>query len=125
MIKPPYTKWINDIKTKLGFTRTMTASGADVVDAVNKQAAEIANLAHVYAYNSADSVPTANEILTSLYDKPTGTFIINYINDNRVRMAMIFTQVNEIYGAGLLFGYYDRKFYKVVNTKSLISITEF
>ena len=37
MIKPPYTKWINDIKTKLGFNRTMTASGEDVVDAVNKQ----------------------------------------------------------------------------------------
>ena len=36
MIKPPYTKWINDIKTKLGFNRTMTASGEDVVDAVNK-----------------------------------------------------------------------------------------
>lgn len=41
MIKPPYTKWINDIKTKLGFNRTMTASGADVVDAVNKQAQQI------------------------------------------------------------------------------------
>lgn len=45
MIKPPYTKWINDIKTKLGFTRTMTASGADVVDAVNKQAEQIGNIA--------------------------------------------------------------------------------
>ena len=44
MIKPPYTKWINDIKTKLGFNRTMTASGADVVDAVNKQSQQIDDL---------------------------------------------------------------------------------
>lgn len=44
MIKPPYTKWINDIKTKLGFNRTMTASGEDVVDAVNKQSQQILNL---------------------------------------------------------------------------------
>ena len=44
MIKPPYTKWINDIKTKLGFSRTMTASGEDVVDAVNKQAQQKADI---------------------------------------------------------------------------------
>lgn len=44
MIKPPYTKWINDIKTKLGFSRTMTASGEDVVDAVNKQSQQISKL---------------------------------------------------------------------------------
>ena len=44
MIKPPYTKWINDIKTKLGFNRTMTASGVDVVDAVNKQAQQIGDV---------------------------------------------------------------------------------
>lgn len=52
MIKPPYTKWINDIKTKLGFNRTMTASGEDVVDAVNKQADEITDLG---PYNGLDS----------------------------------------------------------------------
>jgi len=44
LIKPPYTKWINDIKAKLGFTRTMTASGEDVVDAVNKQSQQIRDL---------------------------------------------------------------------------------
>ena len=52
MIKPPYTKWINDIKTKLGFNRTMTASGADVVDAVNKQSQQIEDLG---PYNGLDS----------------------------------------------------------------------
>lgn len=50
MIKPPYTKWINDIKTKLGFSRTMTASGEDVVDAVNKQSASIDDLQAAAAY---------------------------------------------------------------------------
>lgn len=55
MIKPPYTKWINDIKTKLGFNRTMTASGEDVVDAVNKQAQQIEDLG---PYNGLDSAST-------------------------------------------------------------------
>ena len=55
MIKPPYTKWINDIKTKLGFNRTMTASGTDVVDAINKQALQVANLG---PYNGLDSDST-------------------------------------------------------------------
>ena len=64
MIKPPYTKWINDIKTKLGFTRTMTASGEDVVDAVNKQADQITdikdftNTARNHAISVAQNVAT-------------------------------------------------------------------
>lgn len=41
---PPLTKWINDIKVKLGFSRTMTAAGADVVDAVNKHSDQIEEL---------------------------------------------------------------------------------
>lgn len=36
--KLPLAKWIDDIKSKLGFDRTMTATGADVVDAVNNLA---------------------------------------------------------------------------------------
>lgn len=46
---PPLTKWINDIKVKLGFSRTMTAAGADVVDAVNKHSDQIANLGDTIA----------------------------------------------------------------------------
>ena len=62
MIKPPYTKWINDIKTKLGFNRTMTASGEDVVDAVNKQAQQIGNTA----------LPTAAQTLTGAIAENSG-----------------------------------------------------
>ena len=124
MIKPPYTKWINDIKTKLGFNRTMTASGEDVVDAVNKQAEQIASLTPIYTYNTANEVPTANEILTSLSDKPeSSTFIIQYWTNNMARLSMIYNQTNNRYGAGLMFGYYGSKWYKVVNTNSSISMT--
>lgn len=35
MSRLPIPHFINQIKTKLGFDRTLTASGADVVDAVN------------------------------------------------------------------------------------------
>ena len=39
MSRLPIPRFIQEIKTKLGFDRTMTAPGSDVVDAVNKQAA--------------------------------------------------------------------------------------
>lgn len=41
MSRLPIPHIINMIKTKLGFDRTMTAPGEDVVDAVNKNATEI------------------------------------------------------------------------------------
>lgn len=41
MSRLPIPHIINTIKTKLGFDRTMTASGEDVVDAVNKQSQQI------------------------------------------------------------------------------------
>lgn len=44
MGKHPILHYINEIKNKLGFGRTMTASGADVVDAVNKHSDQIANV---------------------------------------------------------------------------------
>ena len=43
MGKHPILHYINEIKNKLGFGRTMTADGADVVDAVNKQYDQKAN----------------------------------------------------------------------------------
>ena len=50
MGKHPILHYINEIKNKLGFSRTMIASGADVVDAVNKQAGQIVNLQNGIAY---------------------------------------------------------------------------
>ena len=41
MSRLPIPHIINTIKTKLGFDRTMTAPGEDVVDAVNKQSQQI------------------------------------------------------------------------------------
>lgn len=45
MSRLPIPHFINQIKTKLGFDRTLTASGEDVVDAVNKQSQQLANIA--------------------------------------------------------------------------------
>ena len=45
MSRLPIPHIINQIKTKLGFDRTLTASGEDVVDAVNKQSQQIGTLA--------------------------------------------------------------------------------
>lgn len=44
MSRLPIPHFINQIKTKLGFDRTLTASGEDVVDAVNKQSQQIGTL---------------------------------------------------------------------------------
>lgn len=44
MSRLPIPHFIQEIKTKLGFDRTMTASGDDVVDAVNKQSRQIEEL---------------------------------------------------------------------------------
>lgn len=44
MSRLPIPRFIQEIKTKLGFDRTMTAPGEDIVDAVNKQSQQIANL---------------------------------------------------------------------------------
>lgn len=41
MSRLPIPHFIQEIKAKLGFDRTMTASGDDVVDAVNKQSQQI------------------------------------------------------------------------------------
>ena len=55
MSRLPIPHIINTIKTKLGFDRTMTASGEDVVDAVNKQSQQIEDLG---PYNGLDSDST-------------------------------------------------------------------
>ena len=44
MSRLPIPHFINQIKTKLGFDRTLTASGEDVVDAINKQSQQLTNL---------------------------------------------------------------------------------
>lgn len=56
MSRLPIPHFIQEIKTKLGFDRTMTASGDDVVDAVNKQSQQIDELG---PYNGLDSDSTA------------------------------------------------------------------
>lgn len=52
MSRLPIPHIINTIKTKLGFDRTMTAPGEDIVDAVNKQSQQIDDLG---PYNGLDS----------------------------------------------------------------------
>ena len=59
---PPLTKWINDIKVKLGFSRTMTAAGADVVDAVNKHSDQIGDLTDLDTTNDYNLVAAINEL---------------------------------------------------------------
>lgn len=43
MSRLPIPHFIQEIKAKLGFDRTMTAPGEDIVDAVNKQSQQKAN----------------------------------------------------------------------------------
>lgn len=64
---PPLTKWINDIKVKLGFSRTMTADGADVVDAVNKQSDQIGDLEEGLAYVENGTTASENIPAKSFY----------------------------------------------------------
>ena len=69
MSKLPIPHIINTIKTKLGFDRTMTAPGEDVVDAVNKQSQQIGNLANLETKTKTDLVSAIN------YINPTRTMI--------------------------------------------------
>lgn len=77
-MKPPYTKWINDIKTKLGFNRTMTASGADVVDAVNKQSQQIGTLVTAEAKTFKDGI----EVTLPNVSDTNRTFAVAGITEN-------------------------------------------
>ena len=68
MGKHPILHYINEIKNKLGFGRTMTASGADVVDAVNRQSDQIGDLQTGLAYvengdNATRKTYTAGEYI--------------------------------------------------------------
>ena len=67
MSRLPIPHIINTIKTKLGFDRTMTASGEDVVDAVNKQSQQIDNVKAAVAYvedgNTASRTYTAGQFV--------------------------------------------------------------
>ena len=80
MSRLPIPHIINTIKTKLGFDRTMTASGEDVVDAVNKQSQQIDELG---PYNGLDSDSTTAALAAAqgkaLNQKISILPFINYI----------------------------------------------
>ena len=74
MSRLPIPNIINTIKTKLGFDRALTASGEDVVDAVNKQAQQISGLDTALSGGSVISNVDLNDY------KTTGAWLVSNIN---------------------------------------------
>ena len=94
MGKHPILHYINEIKNKLGFSRTMTASGADVVDAVNGLSWQIGDVARpaIVAVTSLDQLKTLllSEAATMLQKQVLSKlfcFIINFNDSNFVYSA--------------------------------------
>ena len=99
MSRLPIPHIINTIKIKLGFDRTMTASGEDVVDAVNKQSQQIGDLSQldvtannlVGAINGVNSkfsgvqIVKSGTITTTGDNVPANTMKWFTVNDSRIR----------------------------------------
>lgn len=80
MSRLPIPRFIQEIKTKLGFDRTMTAPGADVVDAVNKQAGQIVTLQNAKYYYA---------IREDLQQEGTGTITLTNLTPGKVYPVFI------------------------------------
>lgn len=76
MIKQPYLHLINEIKTKLGFSRALTATGDDAIDAINNLATEIADkasTANTYTKTETNTLLNNKKNVQSAISSPTAS----------------------------------------------------
>lgn len=89
MSRLPIPHFIQEIKTKLGFDRAMTASGEDVVDAVNKQSQQIGTLETKAGRLGKIGTGTFVEQWTFGMMLLGWGFIIPFVNCNKVTISAV------------------------------------
>lgn len=82
MKKLPLLHYINEIKQKLGFSRTLTASGADVVDAVNTVTSSVGNLSNLNTTAKSNMVAAVNEVSGQIGDLHGGLGYVSNGNNH-------------------------------------------